>query len=80
MSLLIECSELFKKKMLINDGMNFQCAGDIQQMISLLQIPKTHKMLARGVSLFPENDNDSFNFVGDHDMLGKFFIVVLFSS
>lgn len=54
----------------------FQCAGDIQQMISLLQIPKTHKMLARGVSLFPENDNDSFNFVGDHDMLGKFLIVV----
>lgn len=44
---------------------------DIAQMISLLQIPKTHKMLARGVPLFPENDNDSFNFVGDHDILGE---------
>lgn len=58
---------------------NVQRAGDIQQMISLLQIPKTHKMLARGVSLFPENDNDSFNFVGDHDMLGKslwFFVLM----
>lgn len=44
---------------------------DIAQMISLLQIPKTHKMLARGVPLFPVNDNDSFNFVGDHDILGK---------
>lgn len=28
-------------------------------------------MLARGVPLFPENDNDSFNFVGDHDILGE---------
>lgn len=45
---------------------------DIAQMISLLQIPKTHKMLARGVPLFPENDNDSFNFIGDHDILGRF--------
>jgi chondroitin sulfate synthase len=44
---------------------------DIAMMISLLQIPKTHKMLARGVPLFPENDNDSFNFIGDHDILGK---------
>jgi chondroitin sulfate synthase len=44
---------------------------DIAQMISLLQIPKTHKMLARGVPLFPENDNDSFNFIGDHDILGE---------
>lgn len=44
---------------------------DIAQMISLLQIPKTHRMLARGVPLFPENDNDSFNFVGDHDILGR---------
>ena len=43
---------------------------DIAQMISLLQIPKTHKMLARGVPLFPEND--SFNFLDDHDILGEF--------
>lgn len=49
---------------------------DIAQMISLLQIPKTHKMLARGVPLFPENDNDSFNFVGDHDILGKLWLEI----
>ncbi|CRK90556.1 CLUMA_CG004259, isoform B [Clunio marinus] len=45
---------------------------DIAQMISLLQIPKTHKMLARGVPLFPDNDRDSFNFIDDHDILGNF--------
>lgn len=44
---------------------------DIAQMISLLQIPKTHKMLARGVPLFPENESDSFNYVSDHDILGE---------
>lgn len=44
---------------------------DIAQMISLLQIPKTHKMLARFVPLFPEYENDSFNFEGDHDVLGE---------
>lgn len=49
---------------------------DIAQMISLLQIPKTHRMLARGVPLFPENDNVSFNFVGDHDILGELKFVV----
>jgi hypothetical protein len=37
-------------------------------MISLLQIPKSHNMLARGVPLFRENDN--FNFLDDHDILG----------
>lgn len=41
---------------------------DIAQMISLLQIPKSHNMLARGVPLFRENDN--FNFLDDHDILG----------
>lgn len=42
---------------------------DIAQMISLLQIPKTNMLVARGVSLFSEND--SFNFLDDHDILGK---------
>jgi hypothetical protein len=41
---------------------------DIAQMINLLQIPKTH-MIARGVSLFSEND--SYNFLDDHDILGE---------
>lgn len=53
---------------------------DIAQMISLLQIPKTHKMLARGVPLFPENDNDSFNFIGDHDILGKSHCLMVYDA
>jgi len=46
---------------------------DIAQMISLLQIPKTHKMLANAVPLFPESDDDddSFIFLDDHDVLGE---------
>lgn len=44
---------------------------NIAQMINLLQIPKTHKMLARGVPLFPESDNDSYFFLDDHDILGN---------
>lgn len=44
---------------------------DIAQMIHLLQIPKTYKMLAKGVPLFPENDVDSLYFLDDHSILGN---------
>lgn len=52
---------------------------DIAQMITLLQIPKTQNtnMLARGVPLFPENEN--FNFVDDHDILGSINLHKLFN-
>lgn len=43
---------------------------DIAQMINLLQIPKNRTFLTRGVPLLPKNDNDNFNFLDDHDILG----------
>lgn len=46
---------------------------DIAQMISLLQIPKSHNVLARGVPLFPENDN--YNFLDDYDILGELLLL-----
>lgn len=42
---------------------------DIAYMIDLLQIPKSNKLLAPGVPIFPDNETTS-RYLGDHGILG----------
>lgn len=46
---------------------------DLKYMLDLLQIPKTNKLLAPGVPIFPDNDTSS-RYLGDSSILGKFIL------
>lgn len=43
---------------------------DIQYMLNLLQIPKTNKLLAPRVPIFPENETNN-KYLGDPSILGE---------
>lgn len=51
---------------------SLQLHRDIGYMIDTLQIPKSNKLLAPGVPIFPDNETSS-RYVGDLSILGKNF-------